>query len=185
MRMLFALLAAAIALPAASIAATPKPVAGGSNQRAAVEGCMNTWLFNGVWRLRVLSVDTAASYNDGSQMTGVGVKVQLRNGTHKDLSADQSGLSDINGRGIVLAYNDDNTSDVVNAGTGLTEQLLDKTMPPGGGATVTLYFPYGPDKTAKPAKLVIPVDQHSEHNSAHVKYSVKDPSFRVKLTCGS
>lgn len=183
MRMITALLALAFVLPIASAAATPKPIAGGSNQRAAVQGCMNKWLFNGVWRLRVLSVDPAASYNDGSQVTGVGVKVQLRNGTHKDLSPDQSGLSDINGRGIVLGYNDDNTEDAVGSGTGLTEQLLDKTMPPGGGATVTLYFPYGPDKTAKPAKLIVPVDQKSEHNTAHVKYSVKDPSFRVDLTC--
>lgn len=185
MRMLLTLLAFAVALPGASMAATPKPISGGSNQRAAVEGCMNKWLFNGVWRLRLLSVDPGASYNDGSQTTGVGVKIQLRNGTHKDLSPDQTGLADINGRGIVLGYNDDNTEDVVGSGTGLTEQLLDKTMPPGGGVTMTLYFPYGPDKSAKPAKLIIPVDQHSEHNIAHAKYSVKDPSFRVNLTCGS
>ena len=41
MRMLLTLLAFAVALPGASMAATPKPISGGSNQRAAVEGCMN------------------------------------------------------------------------------------------------------------------------------------------------
>lgn len=184
MKLFTAAVILALGLTSLSAFAKTKPVvAGGSNQRMAVEGCMNKWLFNGVWRLRVLSVDPAASYNDGTQTTGIGVKVQIHNGTSKELEPDQTGLSDINGRGITLAYADDNTVEPANAG-GLTENFLDKTMPPGGGATVTMYFPYDSgDKTSKPTKLIIPVDQKSEHNTAHVHYSVKDPSFRVKLTC--
>ena len=183
MRILLAASLALVLSAAPSLAAKPKPAQGGAMQRSSVEGCMGQQLFNGVWRVKVLSVDPAASYNDGTAETGVGVKLQLRNGTSKELAADESGFSDINGKGIDLAYADENTVNAVSAGTGLTASLLDKKLPPGGAATVTIYFPYGPDKTAKAVKLLIAVDGHSAHNYAHVKYSVKDPSFRVNLTC--
>lgn len=184
MKLFFAATVVAMALTIAPAPAKTKPVVtGGSNQRMAVEGCMNKWLFNGIWRFRVISVNNAATYNDGVMETGIGVKVQIHNGTSKELEPDHTGLSDINGRGISLAYANDNTAEPANAG-GLSENFLDKTMPPGGGATVTIYFPYdSSDKTSKPTKLIIPVDQKSEHNTLHVRYSVSDPSFRVKLTC--
>ncbi len=179
------LVAATLLLAPAAVSASSskKPPVGGSMQRAAAEGCMNQWLFDGVWRLRVLSVDPAAQYNDGSLTTGVGVKMQLHNATSHDLEPDHTGLSDINGRGITVTYSDDNTEDAISSGTGLTNALLDKTMPPGGGATVTIYFAYGPDKTAKPVKLIIPVDPKSPNNYSHSHYSVSNPSFRVHLDC--
>ena len=183
MRFLMMVAVLALLVSAGGRAATPQP-AGGSMQRSSVEGCAGTQLFNGIWRVKVMSFDPAASYNDGSQETGVGVKLQLRNGTHRELAPDETGFSDINGNGIDLAYADENTVNAVGAGTGLTEHLLDKKLPPGGASTVILYFPYGADKTAKPAKLLIAVDQHSPHNTKGVKYSVKSPSFRVDLTCG-
>ena len=183
MKPFFITICALFAFSSIGQAATPPPAAGGAMQRSSVEGCIGDQLFNGIWRVKVISVDPAASYNDGSQVTGVGVKVQVRNGTSKELSPDQTGFSDINGRGIDLAYDDENAVNAVTAGVGLTENLMDKKLPPGGAATVTIYFPYGPDKTAKPAKLLIAVDGKSPNNYAHVKYSVKDPSFRIKLDC--
>ena len=175
----------ALALLLASVAATPspKPVAGGAMQRSSVEGCMGAMLFNGVWRLKVLSVDPAASYNDGSLTTGIGVRVQVRNGTSRELAPDETGFSDINGRGIDLAFDDENTSEAVSAGTNLTEALLDKKLPPGAATTLTIYFPYSAEKNAKPVKLLVAVDPHAANNYAHVKYSVKNPSFRVHLDC--
>jgi len=152
-------------------------------QRSSVEGCVGDQLFDGVWRVKVISVDPAAPYNDGSAETGVGVKIHVSNGTSRELSLDDSGFSDINGRGIDLAYDDDNTVNVVGAGTNLTSALLDPKFPPGGGATITMYFPYGPDKTAKPSKLLIAVDPNAATNYEHVKYSVKNPSFRIHLDC--
>ena len=187
-RFVIALISLLIAAPiaaSASPSATPTAAAGGAFQRSSVEGCMNQFLFNGVWRIKVLSVYPAASYNDGSQMTGVGVRLQVRNGTTKTLAPDATGFSDINGRGITLAYVDYNTSNAVGAGTNLTTGLLDKELPPGGASTIVVYFPYGAEKTAKPVKLLIAVDQHATNNYRHVIYSTKDPSFRVHLDCSA
>lgn len=184
LRLLALIALAAISPLSVSAAVTPK-AAGGANQRTSVEGCMNTFLFNGVWRVKVLGVDPAAAYNDGTAETGVGVRVQVRNGTGKMLSPDQTGFSDINGRGISLQYDDDNSVTVVGSGTSLTTALLDKELPPGGASTVVMYFPYGAEKTAKPLKLLIAVDPHATTNYKHVKYSVPNPSFRIKLNCGS
>lgn len=177
---LAAVLCAAVTLPLAAGAA-PTPAAGGANARSSVEGCMGAQLFNGVWRLKVLSVDPAAQYNDGALTTGVGVKVQLRNGTSQTIAADDTGLSDINGKGIDLAFADENVTNAVGSGTGLTTQFTDKKLPPGGPTTVTIYFPYGADKTSKPAKLLVAVDP--KLNRVKVAYTTKSPSFRVHLDC--
>ena len=163
-------------------AASPTPAAGGAMQRSSVEGCVGDKLFDGVWRVQVLSVDTAASYNDGTQSSGIGVKIQVKNGTGKEMSPDQTGFSDINGRGIDLVYDNDNSANLANAG-GYTANLLDKSLAPGAGSTITLYFPYDSDKTAKPSKLLIAVDPKSPNNYKHVSYSTKSPSFRIHLDC--
>lgn len=169
-------------LPAGAHAPTPA-AAGGSLQRGSVEGCIGKWLLDGVWRVRVISVDPAAQYNDGSLTTGVGVKLQIRNATSATIAPDDTGFSDISGRGIDLVYADENTVSAVGAGTGLTAQLLDKKLPRAGASTVTVYFPYSADKTAKPVKLLIAVDPSKNRTKAH--YTVKDPSFRIHLDCGA
>jgi hypothetical protein len=168
---------------AATSRSTPPPAAGGAMQRSSVEGCVGEQLFNGVWRVKVLSVDPAAHYNDGTDMTGVGVRLQLRNGTSREIAPDETGFSDINGRGIDLAYDDENTVSAADSGTNLTQALLDKKLAPGAAATVMIYFPDGPEKGAKPAKLLIDVNPHSSSNYAHVQYSTKSPSFRIHLDC--
>ncbi len=181
------LIATVLALSATAQGATsqktPAPAAGGAMQRSSVEGCVGEQLFNGVWRVKVLSIDPAAHYNDGTDMTGVAVRLQLRNGTSKEIAPDETGFSDINGRGIDLAYDDENMVGAASSGTNLTEALLDKKLPPGAASTVAIYFPDGPEKGAKPAKLLIAVDPHSAHNYAHVKYSTTSPSFRIHLDC--
>jgi hypothetical protein len=98
------------------------------------------------------------------------------------MSPDQTGFSDINGRGIDLVYDNDNSANLANAG-GFTANLLDKNLAPGAGSTVTLYFPYDSDKNAKPAKLLIQVDPSSPNNYKKVHYSTKSPSFRIRLDC--
>lgn len=173
-----------LAGPAVASAAPTAPP-GGAMQRLSVEGCVGEQLFDGVWRVKVISVDPAAGYNDGSAVTGVGVKLQLRNGTSREMPPDETGFSDINGHGIDLEYDDENTVNVVGAGTGLTENLLDKKLPPGAASTVTIYFPYGPDKAAKPSKLLIAVDPKSANNRRHAHYTTPNPSFRIKLDCNT
>ena len=144
---------------------------------------MNQPLFNGIWRLTVLSVDPAATFNDGSTVKGVGVKVKLSNGTTRQLAPDETGFSNINGQGIDLAFSDENTSPISGVGTGYAARIGDKKLPPGGSTTAIWYFNASNDPAATPTKLLIAVDPKASTNYAKVHYSVKSPSFRVHLDC--
>lgn len=55
------------------------------------EGCMNQWLFNGAWRVKVTKVDP---YMNGGQQTGWQVTEVWRNGTTQEVSPTQSELQD-------------------------------------------------------------------------------------------
>jgi len=55
------------------------------------EGCMNQWLFNGVWRVRITVVEP---YMNGNQQQGWQVTEVWRNGTSQGLSPFDSQLKD-------------------------------------------------------------------------------------------
>ena len=165
-----ALACALFATPGASAASTPPPAAGGANARASVEGCMNTWLFDGIWRVRVTSVDS----------TGSQVVMEVRNGSHDALTTADSGFAAISGAGIDLAFSDGSIHNLDISATKFREELSTVKLPPGGKATTTLRFAPATDPAVKPAKLLIAVDP--KYNS-YVHSSVKDPSFRVHLDC--
>src|SRR5579863_2033187 len=61
---------------------------GDANSR---EGCMNQWLFNGVWRVRITAVEP---YMNGNQQQGWQVTEVWRNGTSQGLSPFDSQLKD-------------------------------------------------------------------------------------------
>jgi len=172
----------ALAMPAT--AATPAPAQGGTFQRSSVEGCVGQWLFDGVWRVRVSAVKANANYSTGGVLHGTEVLLTVRNGTKNTLSPGTSGFADINGGTITLAYAGGDVVALDGSGDSDYSAFWFKPLPPGGSAIVKLDFPYGAVRTAKPEKLLVGVDGHSSGNTAHVSYSVKSPSFRIKLTCG-
>src|SRR5579864_307718 len=51
------------------------------------EGCMNQWMFNGVWRVRVTKVEP---FMDGAQQAGWQVTESWRNGTRQEISPGDS-----------------------------------------------------------------------------------------------
>lgn len=155
--------------PSAALAQTPQ-AAGGANQRVSVEGCMNEWLFDGVWRVRVTSAAP-----DGTDVT-----LEVRNGTKDTLSPPDSGFAKINGQGIDLAFTDGSVQNLDIQATNYRDEIGYKKLAPGAGTTTKLRFAAPSSAGAKPAKLLIAVDPH--YNS-YVHYSVKDPSFRINLAC--
>lgn len=171
------LLAAATAAPSAATPTTAP--AGGANQRNAVNGCMNEWLFNGVWRLRVTSV---APYEVSGQ-PGYAVAVEVRNGTSKTIELGNTGVAG-RGQGVQL---------VTSSGDALTLDDVDyqhlgyTDVIQGGHAARKLlfHFPPGTQDAAsqKPAKFIMLVDKAAARNDGHVRYTIADPSFRVNLTC--
>jgi hypothetical protein len=165
-------------------AALPTPAAGGALQRSSVEGCVGRWLFDGVWRVRATNVDGNANYSTGGVLHGVAVSVTVRNGTANTLAPNASGFADINGAQITLAYDDGNVVALDGSGDSDYSTFWFKPLPPGASAKVAFDFPFGSNRAAKPVKLLIGVDPHSSGNSAHVSYSVSNPSFRIHLNCG-
>jgi hypothetical protein len=163
--------------------------AGGAMQRPSVEGCMNTWLFNGVWRLQVLGVTKGGSFtSDGD--TGYAVRVQLRNGTKKQIYVKGSGFAGQRNRNINLVMSDDTTYPVATNGSYTTayDALISSTVPPGAAVNATFDFVVPKaalDGSATPKKLLVEVDRQAifPDERSSVKYSTADPSFRVKLDC--
>ena len=137
---------------------------GGSDQLAAVAGCVNQQLFNGVWRLKVLDVSGGGD--------AWHAKVEVRNGsTVGGYSLSGSGLG---GVGLQLE-----SGKTLTAGTFL--DLSDHAFLPGEAHTGTIDFPTD-GAAGQPVKLVVPIDPQGVA-STPLKYSVKDPSFRIDLTC--
>ena len=57
----------------------------------ALGGCMDQWLFNGVWRVRVTKVEP---FMDGSQQAGWQVTESWRNGTTQEIAPNDTVLKD-------------------------------------------------------------------------------------------
>ena len=160
-----------------------QPVAGGADQRAALAGCMNETLFNGLWRLKVLKVE-ALHKDDAPLAPGWGVTVEVRNGWTGTLSPGDSGFAN------------DNMFVVEPGGNSLAVDPYNEqpftyhSFPQGGMFTYQLmfYYPYGTtaDQVHAPQKFLMGTDPSKIDSSlaaAGVHYSTPAPGFRVDLNC--
>lgn len=167
-----------LTMPGGSSASTAtNPAAGGSNQLAALEGCIGETLFNGVWRFKV----TKLEQGEVEGKPGWLISVELRNGTDKPQDVYGTGFSNTNDS-YSLAVADGNT------GVWRTYYILNefavKTVPQAGLTTYQFKFFADPSATPeqlqqKPVKFIVRVD--AKRSSA--KYTVPDPSFRIDLGC--
>jgi hypothetical protein len=158
-----------LTLPRASTAT------GGANQNAALEGCRNEWLFNGIWRVRVGAVE---AYQD-NDLRGWRVGVELRNGSKADnIALGGTGLS-----ALSLVLSDGNQLEPANIG-----DIRDPGVAQGAGITTRLTFVDTTgvtDHTPKKLLLVLkpnPTDVGFLSRSGAV-FTVKDPSLRFNLDC--
>jgi len=164
-------------LPA--IAAPTPPPAGGANQRTSIEGCIGATLFNGIWRLKVISSQLQTNPDD-SDYKNWAVAIELRNGKNAQNSPSDSGFQDY----PQLAFSDDTILDMetTTAKVQYQKAIFYKSVPPGGVARTTMWYRLGDENGQKtPTKLLIsikPVEFGKKFG-----YTVPDPSFRVKLDC--
>jgi hypothetical protein len=168
--------------------AADSPAQGGSQQVSAQSGCMNQWMFNGVWRVRVTKV---AFHPADDRPNSWDVTMQWANGTAI------AGLAPIDTRkqDLVLALANGDTIAAADATTGaMNEQQLDfHTFPASGQFTYTQKFIAQPglDQNNKPAKLLVTFDAATylkQHPGKEAKFwNVKTPSYnyRIDLTCGA
>lgn len=151
--------------------------AGGSNQLAALEGCVGETLFNGVWRFKV----TRFEQGEVDGKPGWLISVEMRNGSNAPQDVYGTGFSNTNDS-YSLATADGNT------GVWRTSYILNdfavKTVPQAGMFTYQFKFFADPSATPeqlqqKPVKFIVRID--ARRSSA--RYTVPDPSFRIKLDC--
>jgi hypothetical protein len=167
------------ALKAAGVASTitndtlilTLPVPGGSSQVVALEGGVNDWLFNGIWRFRV----TGVRANDDGR-PGWLIDVELKNGTTADsLALDGTGFESVQ-----LVMDDEN---IIKQPYNIT----DFVRPVGQASTIKESLRYYDDEGGdrKPVKLIVRItpDEATKSYLKSVKlgYSVPDPSFRINL----
>jgi hypothetical protein len=184
---LFALLLFTVTLSFATAPAAPAQNVGGSQQVAAQAGCMNQWMFNGVWRMRVTSV----AFHPTTAPPGINgwdVTMQWGNGTS------QAGLSPVNTmkQPLVLQLANGDTLTTTDSTTGtLNEQQLDyHTFPQSGQFTYTQSFfaTQTLDPSNKPAKLLVTFDvpkyrQTYGSNGKLFRQKTRGYNYRIDLTC--
>ena len=151
---------------------------GGTNQVAALEGCLGQTLFNGVHRLTVKSVDAIT-------FTGApawGVTIEVRNGAKRALTLFDAG---VRSGSIFIAAQDGNPRDNSNNGTAsreLDKELIYKNLPPGGSVTYQVKFvSLSSSEEPKPSKFLFVIDKTKALKD--LAFSAPDPSFRVNLEC--
>ncbi|GGR91563.1 hypothetical protein [Deinococcus sedimenti] len=162
--------------------------AGGSNQLGAAEGCLNEWLFNGTWRLRVTAIKYVPDDRNGNYYGWVAT-TEIRNGGKQLLNLSNTGIE----YGVSLALKDGSTKEL--GLSGITSAFKTRTdLPPGAGLVMDLPFSWqGGTPTNEqlqanpPVKLIVPVDVTALRRGGSTLYKTvnyaKDPSFRVNLTC--
>ncbi|MFC4425942.1 hypothetical protein [Deinococcus navajonensis] len=161
-----------LTLPGSRPPTTPAQAPGGTNQVAAVEGCIGEQLFNGVLRLRVQKVEDL-----GRQW---GVTVEVRNGTSKRVSTTAATGIDIYSEEMSLTTTDGTT--LTNSSAGDAWSLaIRQALPPGGGFVVRKEFEKRGE--GRPLKLVLVLDPKARGRDTGLRYTIADPSFRVRLDC--
>jgi hypothetical protein len=157
--------------------------AGGANQRESLEGCMGQDFFNGIWRVKVLSVEPIT---DDNGTAGWGVNIEMKNGSTQTLTvAVDTGISGT-GEGIQLVLEDET---ILLVDPYDVQTLTFANLPQGGGITHQLkFFPaFGTQPNdSKPVKFLFEMNADGVAASvreAGVAYSTPNPSLRVQLNC--
>ncbi|THF68975.1 hypothetical protein E7T06_13985 [Deinococcus sp. Arct2-2] len=160
---------------------------GGANQMAALEGCLNQTLFNGIWRAKVLSLTPIQTPDAGSSdVPGWAVKLEIRNGIPKTASLMGTGFGASSGGSQPMLLLADGTSLTLNDNDFLKPWSQDVLQ--GGVLTFALRFSYprgtteGQARAQRPTKFILQINPRIPEYMG-MKYSVPDPSLRVRLDC--
>ncbi len=170
MRIRAFLMAALVAMP--QLVSPIHAVAQAGNSR---NGCMNQWLFNGVWRAQVTKVEPIIN---GGKQTGWQVTQSWRNGTGRELAPADSALL---AEQLVLS-----SGAKIEAEGHNQEGLAFNTLAPSGQFTYTQVF-YGNnmavDPNDKPKTIEVAFDNKVVSASNKPHFTSNQYNFDYNLTC--
>jgi hypothetical protein len=166
---------------------------GGSNQLAASEGCMNQWMSNGVWKMRVLAVTPFPVGAAAKDQIGWHVRQEWVNITHGKVYA--GGLPDIPNRVAptnvsdeFLATKNGNNASTFNTAGGFALDGRHIPFPPGVPYTFEQLIGWAPfDAADAPTRLLVTFDTATQDKlkmAIPVPHYRKPANFRISLTCG-
>jgi len=159
----------------------PSSAAESNTANVAVrDGCLNQWMFNGIWRVRVTAF--APHVVDGKQ-TGWDVTEQWRNGTDQTL-APGSGTFSLSQQ---IEFQKGDKIGALDSTTGtLSQQDVDyHDFPPSAQYThVQTFLSANVDPDNKPTAVIIAFDAAKLSQVANrPHFSVSPPNFRIKVSC--
>ena len=161
--------------------AVPQIVAADAPLPPSREACMGQWMFNGIWRVRVMKVDPLSD-SSGKQI-GWLVTEQWRNGTDRKFAPGNTYAKD---QTLVLADGAQIAATETTQGTLSSQDLGFHDFPPSAQYTHMQKFIAGGafDPSNKPAAVVIPFDATRQAADKTLpQYAVNPPNFKIKLDC--
>ena len=146
---------------------------------AAREGCMNQWMFNGIWRVRVTKVD--ALNDDSGKQIGWLVTEQWRNGTDRRVTP-----ATVKGQVLVLANGAQITPGDTTIATLSAQDLgFHDFLPSAQYTHMQKFIAAGAfDPANKPVAVVISFDAARQAlDKTAPQYSINPPNYKIKLDC--
>ena len=157
---------------------TAAAAAGGSVEVPGKEGCLNQWMANGVWRMRVTAI--GPDNGDGTQQLGWAVTEEWTNETSRALAPGDTNISD---QQLVLTSGNTVASTNSTVSTLSGQKLVYNKFAPGGSLTYTqLFRPTQFDASDKPVKVIIVFDAAAQNKGSGPHYTMP-PNYRISLSC--
>jgi len=160
---------------------------GGSTQIAGTSGCLNQWMSNRVWKMRVISLTPRLIGGPGSGQIGWLANQEWVNITGRPVypgglpggPAVQTNVTD-----EYLVVNSGNASSSANAVGGFALGGRNVAFPPNGSYTFGQYFSWSPfDPNDKPIRLLVTFNSALQNSLAGLPHYRIPPDFRIDLTC--
>jgi hypothetical protein len=154
---------------------------GGSHEVAAHEGCVNQWLSNGVWRMRLKKLGPAIDPTTNKQ-TGWIATEDWKNLTGKTITPVITAVQD---QQIVLQNGDTVSSGNATTTTLNFQQLVYHSFAAGASFThAQRFWPGTFDAANKPVKLLVMFDAKTQAKYTNLpQFTSGPPNMRIKLDC--
>lgn len=162
---------------------------GGSTQIAATGGCLNQWLSNGIWKIRVTAIESntpdAPQNQYGWRVTQTWVNASGRGVVPRSYDDQGGKFAPTNVLDEYLVTQGGNNASTSNVAGGFqigTKPGYD--WAPGDSYTFSQLFAWSQfDRNDKPVRLLVTFDEKAQNKVAGIPHYRTPANFRIDLTC--